>query len=254
VLLPSATLHAVPFLAVNEQLINGAHALVFPSPFSVSSSFHRCITLRTLARRRFPLIGVIGQGSYQTLLETIEAGGWAKEQFQIIANAVEPFDAEHLAPLLAQALNNSLVMDADASTLPCNVVLLNGDKTNHDAVVWKSWLNSHLSNLALARSLTVTEVLAYENRFNEAYVEIMKETMPLDWCKSDSAVYFSSSLAVRSFSKALLSSIDSKVNFPLAITIHPKISQEVRLHLGWNVVEIPVGPQALLHWMSKNSI
>ncbi len=210
--------------------------------------------LRISTQTSLPLIAVIGQGSYQTLMEAIALGGWTKSQFQIVANIVEPFDAEHLAPILAQAFRNLVVADPGANSVPWNVVLLQGGKTNNDAQIWQSWLAASLSNRGATPSVIVTAVLAYENRENTNYAEAMAKTMPRNWCKSDNAVYFSSSTAVRSFSSALFRSSGNTFNdAPIALTIHPKISQEVRLHLGWKVVEIPVGPQALLHWMSQNS-
>jgi uroporphyrinogen-III synthase len=248
VLLPSASLKSLCFSQLNEEQIIAADALVFPSPFAVNTSFHRCLALRMAAQRSLPLLAVIGQGSYQALLEEVSASGMTKDQFQIVSNTVEPFDAEHLAPLLSQALNELVGRYTDASTLSSNVVLLQGDKTNNDARVWQSWLEGKSAK----RRVTVSEVLAYENREIETYDHALAETMPHTWCNGESVVYFSSSSSVRGFAKALNASVGSMLEAPTALTIHPKISHEVQLHLGWKVVELSVGPQALLHWMSQN--
>jgi uroporphyrinogen-III synthase len=248
-LLPSATLNPLQFSKANEEQIVAADALVFPSPFAVNSSFKRCVALRSAAHRLLPLLAVIGQGSYQTLLEEVEAIGGTKDQYQIVANTVEPFDAEHLAPILSKALNNLVAIRADQGHQHCDVVLLQGDKANNDAQVWRSWLSGKSSQCRV----TVTEVLAYENREIETYGHALAETKPQTWYNRESVVYFSSSLSVRGFAKALSASVGNMLEAPIALTIHPKISHEVQLHLGWKVVELSVGPQALLHWLSQNS-
>jgi uroporphyrinogen-III synthase len=249
VLLPSANLSVLPFSRQNEERIVAADALIFPSPFAVNTSFKRCVALRSTAYRSPPLFAVIGLGSYQALIDEIAISGRTKDQFQIVANTVEPFDAEHLAPILSQALDDFVSLRSDGTPQSCEVVLLRGDRANNDAEVWRSWLQSKSTNC----QVTVSEVPAYENRENEAYSEAIAETLPLGWCNHESAVYFSSSSSVRGFAKALSSSVKNIVDAPLALTIHPKISQEVQLHLGWKVVELSVGPQALLHWLSRNA-
>lgn len=247
-LLPSASLQSLQFTQQNEGQIVAADALVFPSPFAVNVSFYRCLALRMAAQRSLPLLAVIGQGSYQALLEEVSASGMTKNQFQIVFNTVEPFDAEHLAPLLRQALKELVVKDTEASTLSWQVVLLQGDKTNNDARVWQSWLDDK----SAVRRVAVSEVIAYANREIETYDHALAETMPHTWCNGESVVYFSSSSSVRGFAKALNASMGNMLEAPVALTIHPKISHEVQLHLGWKVVELSVGPQALLHWLSQN--
>jgi uroporphyrinogen-III synthase len=247
VLLPSATLSVLPFSLQNEQRIISADALVFPSPFAVNTGFKRCMALRDLAQRSLPLFAVIGQGSYQALIDEIIVGGWTKDQFHIVANTVEPFDAEHLAPILSDALDDLVSIRSDVSPRSCEVVLLCGDRANIGAQVWRSWLMSKSPN----RRLRVSEAPAYENRENETYTESIAQTIPHGWCNHESAVYFSSSSSVGSFAKALLGSVTNMNAAPTALTIHPKISQQVKLHLGWKVVELSVGPQALLHWLSQ---
>jgi uroporphyrinogen-III synthase len=249
ILLPSATLSALQFSRQSEEQIVAADALIFPSPFAVNTSFNRTVALRIAAQRSLPLFAVIGQGSYQALLEEISVSGRTKDQFHVVANSVEPFDAEHLAPILSQALNDLLSTSGNASQPSCKVVLLRGDRANNDAQVWLSWLEPKSSQ----RGLTVTEVPAYETRANGTYSEAMAKTMPDGWCNNKSVVYFSSSSSVHGFAKALRAFVNNTVDAPVALTIHPKISHEVQLHLGWKVVELSVGPQALLHWLSQNS-
>jgi uroporphyrinogen-III synthase len=249
VLLPSASLHSSPFSLDNKKSIIAADVLVFPSPFAINASFYRCMTIKSEAQCSFPIVAVIGQGSYRTLCEEITSHGWTLEDFQIVANHVEPFDAEHLAPKLSEALKALAQKDTKKNSPTLNVLLLRGDKTNHDAHVWRAWLNDKEAT----HKVNVEELVAYENREIDAYTQALIITNPVAWCKSDSVVYFSSSSSVRAFANALPASIDRSIGTPIALTIHTKISKEVQMHLGWKVVELPVGPQALLHWMSQSS-
>jgi hypothetical protein len=255
-LLPSSSLHARAFSTQSEHEILAAHAFVFPSPFSISANLRRCIELRIAARCGQVILAVIGHGSYQTLMTEIAQCGWHPSQFEIVANAVEPFDAEHLAPMLGKSLDSLAINLGNLSDTPLNIVLLQGDKSTHDAQVWRAWLNEGkpTNGVAAFRQLRVSQIQAYENRESDSYAQALVKTMPHTWCRPDSAVYFSASSSVRSFAKALLDSMQNLPEAPTAITIHPKISKEVQMHLGWKVVEISVGPQALLNWLSQNSL
>jgi uroporphyrinogen-III synthase len=252
VLLPSASLHSSPFSTDNKKSIIAADVLVFPSPFAINASFYRCMAIKSEAQCALPIIAVIGQGSYRALCEEITSNGWARaqEDFQIVANQVEPFDAEHLAPKLGEALKALAQKKAEETSPIFNVLLLRGDKTIHDAQVWQGWLRDNDATY----QVIVDELVAYESREIETYSQALVISNPAAWCKSDSVVYFSSSSSVRAFANALPASIDSTIGTPIALTIHTKISEEVQVRLGWKVVEIPVGPQALLHWMSQSSM
>jgi hypothetical protein len=253
-LLPSASLHARAFSTQSEQEIVAAQAFVFPSPFSISASLRRCLDLRERANCGPALLAVIGHGSYQALMTEISQVAWDPSQFEIVANTVEPFDAEHLAPKLREALDALVAKLGKSAASPLSVVLLQGDKSNNDALVWGSWLNGG----AVQRPIRVSEIQAYENRENEVFEQLLATTQPDTWCGPESVVYFSSSSSVRSFANALLGARlgtrFGQQETPTAITIHPKISNEVQMHLGWKVVEISVGPQALLNWLSQNSV
>jgi uroporphyrinogen-III synthase len=249
-LLPSASLHARAFSTLNEQEIVAAQAIVFPSPFSISASLRRCLELRERANCGSALLAVIGHGSYQALMNEISQLAWDPSQFEIVANTVEPFDAEHLAPKLRESLDALVVKQGRSAASPLNVVLLQGDKSNNDALVWGTWLNAD----AAYRPIRVSEIQAYENRENEVFEQLLAKTQPDTWCRQESVVYFSSSSTVRTFGKAVMGARLGLQETPTAITIHPKISKEVQKHLGWKVVEISVGPQALLNWLSQNSV
>jgi Uroporphyrinogen-III synthase HemD len=255
-LLPSASLHARAFSTQNEQEIVAARAFVFPSPFSISASLRRCFELRERANCGPALLAVIGHGSHQALMTEISQLAWDPSRFEIVANTVEPFDAEHLAPKLRESLDALVAKLGKSAASPLNVVLLRGDKSNNDALVWETWLNAETEH----RSIKVSEIQAYENRENEVFEQLLAKTQPDTWCCQESVVYFSSSSTVRSFAKALLGARSGArpgarpglQETPTAITIHPKISNEVQMHLGWKVVEISVGPQALLNWLTQN--
>jgi hypothetical protein len=255
-LLPSSSLYARAFSTQSEHEILAAHAFVFPSPFSISANLRRCIELRIAARCGPVILAVIGHGSYQALVTEIAQCGWHPSQFEIVANVVEPFDAEHLAPILGESLDSLATNLGSLSETPLNVVLLQGDKSTHDAQVWQAWLKEGKSGNSAAahRQLRVSEIQAYENRESDTYAQALVQTMPHTWCRRDSVVYFSASSSVRTFANALLGLMPNLPEAPTAITIHPKISKEVQMHLGWKVVEISVGPQALLNWMSQNSL
>jgi uroporphyrinogen-III synthase len=251
--LPSGTLKSVPFTKTIAQQIIAAQVLVFPSPFAIVSAFKQCAEIRHASGLKLPVLAVIGKASHQVLLNEIALLGAdlceVANDVQIIANHVEPFDAEHLWPLIRQAFS---AQTATASSI--NVVLMSGDQTNNDGNTWQGWLAESSSI-----NFMVEQVQIYEHIPTERYADQISASQPKHWCNTESFVYFTSSSVVRQFAIALqtpefLAKIGASNATPTALVIHPKIAQEVAKHLGWKVVEIPSGTKALLHCMSENSI
>jgi uroporphyrinogen-III synthase len=251
--LPSGTLRSVPFTKAVEQQVVAAQLLIFPSPFAIVSAFKQCAEIRQAAGLKLPILAVIGKASHQVLLNEIALLGvqlrGAANDVRIIANTVEPFDAEHLWPLIRQTF-----LEQTTTTRSINVVLMSGDQTNNDMETWQAWL-AHSSPI----NFLVEQVQIYEHIATEHYSDQITAANPIRWCNSESFVYFTSSSVVRQFALALKKSeffaeIGGSSAMPTALVIHPKIAQEVVKHLGWKVVEIASGPKALLHCMSENSI
>jgi uroporphyrinogen-III synthase len=251
VLLPSATLKAVAISVTGEQGIATADALVFPSPFAIKASITRCLQLLEIRGKPWPIFAVIGQGSYLTLVQELQANGIDQMQCHIVANEVEPFDAEHLAPVLAQAIASRSSANDSSPSSSIKVLLLQGDKSANTASTWRAWLSN--------TQIIVDEVQVYKNEDTRSFSALISNSEPKTWCRHQNVVYFTSSSSVQQFAEALHESMPNALSVnaseaPIALTIHPKISAEVQLHLGWKVVEIPFGPQALLNWLSRNNV
>jgi uroporphyrinogen-III synthase len=251
VLLPYATLNSVALPTSADNLICGATAFVFPSPFAISAAFSQIVAVRTALGLPMPILAVIGQGSLQILSQEIAALGMNPGQFKTVTNFVEPFDAEHLAPLLrAAVLQETKAHATDLADLP-EVLVVTGDRTNNDAQAWTTWLND--SSDATVPSIKVSQMQAYENQDTSNYAELISGSMTAEWCHPKSVAYFTSSSAVRIFAQAAEPALMRYESRPLAISIHPKISKEIDHYLGWKVVEILPGAPALLNWLSNHA-
>jgi uroporphyrinogen-III synthase len=250
ILLPHASLTAIALPASVNSLICQATAIVFPSPFAISAAFNHVVAVRTALGLPLPVIAVIGQGSLQILGQEIAALGMNPGQFKTVTNLVEPFDAEHLAPLLkAAVLREAQINATELADVP-EVLIVTGDRTSNDAQTWSTWLND--SSGSITSPIKVGQMQAYENRDTSNYAELISGSMMSEWCQPKSIAYFTSSSSVRIFAKAAEFALADCASRPLALSIHPKISKEIDHHLGWKVVEILPGAAALLNWMSKH--
>jgi uroporphyrinogen-III synthase len=258
VLLPHASLLAIALPASANHLICRATAIVFPSPFAISAAFNHVIAVRIALGLPLPVVAVIGQGSLQILGQEIAALGLNPLKFKTVTNLVEPFDAEHLAPLLRVAVLKEAKANATEFTdvpereseVLAEVLIVTGDRTNNDAQAWSTWLNDATDSTA--SPIKVCQMQAYENQDTTNYAELISSSIASEWCHPKSVAYFTSSSSVRVFAQAAKPALQHCESRPLAISIHPKISKEIDHHLGWKVVEILPGPAALLNWMSEH--
>jgi uroporphyrinogen-III synthase len=231
---PFFELEAAPFSASHEQAIVNADALVFPSPFAIEATLARCYKLRVAAGKGMPLCAVIGLAS----LSTFNAHASALKQppdgeaIRILAGTKPPYDAEHLAPILAEALS-------DLAAQPVQVVVLVGDKPGTSELQWQNWLSSDS-----AASVSVSLVQGYTRLSIDC--EVSKSSLADKLAEPATVVYFTSVDAVMSMKVRSPDALGARA---LALTIHSNISRAVQEHLGWRVVEIEPGTPSLINWL-----
>jgi hypothetical protein len=227
-------LEATPFSSSSEQAIVNAHALVFPSPFSIEATLARCFELRCSVGKAMPICAVIGLASLSTFNVHANLLNQAPSNaaIQIVAGSTPPYDAEHLAPILANELKKQ-------DRRPAQVAVLVGDKPGTSAQQWQSWLSANNGV-----SATVSLIQSYERHALALDFSRNKLTEKLN--EASTVVYFTSVDAVLSM-KAQLTSVAGAP--PRALAIHPNISRAIEEHLGWRVVEIEPGTPSLINWM-----
>jgi hypothetical protein len=172
--------------------------------------------------RQQPWIALVGQGSYHTMFH-----GYPEVDLKrVISPTNPPFDAEHLAPLIADVFAKS----GDQTYLK-QVVLFTADATANSLLQWRQWL---------ASSSQVESVTSYASVPIRLQAPEFPRTAGMDYfyCTSSSSISALSSVIQRS---------SNSLRVPIAITIHPNISREVEKLLGWRVVEIGPGAQALIN-------
>jgi uroporphyrinogen-III synthase len=223
--LPTARLNEVELSKDDSALIQQADLLIFPSPFAIESSLRRALVL--FEGRQQPWIALVGQGSYHTILQ----GYPEVDLTRVISPKDPPFDAEHLAPLIA----NVFAASSDQKSLK-KVVLFTADATTNSLFQWQQWL---------ASSSQVQSVTSYVSLPIKLRAPEFPETADTDffYCTSSSSIAALSTVIHRS---------PASVRVPIAITIHPNISREVEKQLGWRVVEIGPGAQALINCLKAH--
>jgi uroporphyrinogen-III synthase len=233
---PFFRLEAVPFLPVDELAISQAEAWVFPSPFAIEATLARCFEICHSYKKAVPLCAVIGSASLATFHAHLKALGIAPEEISIVCGVRPPYDAEHLAPILATALKP-----------PSNkVVVLVGDKPGTPAEQWYRWLSA-----AGAESVAVNLVKSYARQdIKPSAATLAAQNLYDKFALPSTVVYFTSIDAVLSMKNRFPSTFQNGAGVgPRALTIHPNISRAVEQHLAWRVVEIEPGTASLINWL-----
>ncbi len=224
--MPTARLSEVAFSGEDSALIQQADLLVFPSPFAIESSLRRALALCN--GRQQPWVALVGQGSYHTILQ----GYPEVDLTRVISPKDPPFDAQHLAPLIAHVF----AIGSDQESLK-KVVLFTAGSTSSSLFQWQQWL---------ARSSQVQSVISYVSRPIKLCAPEFPDTADTDF------FYCTSSSSIAALSKVMHRSAGS-LRMPIAITIHPNIGREVEKQLGWRVVEIGPGAQALINCLKAHN-
>lgn len=150
---------------------------------------------------------------------------------RVISPRDPPFDAEHLAPLIA----NVFAASSDQKSLK-KVVLFTADATTSSLFQWQQWL---------ASSSQVQSVTSYVSVPITLCAPEFPDTAGIDF------FYCTSSSSIAALSKVMHRSAAS-LRVPIAITIHPNIGREIEKQLGWRVVEIGPGAQALINCLKAH--
>jgi hypothetical protein len=210
----------VAFSVEDSVLIQQVDLLIFPSPFAIESSLRRALAL--CEGRQQPWIALVGQGSYHTILQ----GYPEVDLTRVISPKEPPFDAAHLAPLIA----NVFAASSDQKSLK-KVVLFTADATTSSLFQWQQWLGSSSQVQSVTSYVSLPINLCAPEFPNTAGTDFF-------YCTSSSSIAALSSVIQRN---------SNSLRVPIAITIHPNISREVEKLLGWRVVEIGPGAQALIN-------
>jgi hypothetical protein len=213
-------LSEVAFSSEDSALIRQADLLIFPSPFAIESSIRRALDL--FEGRQQPWIALVGQGSYQALLD-----GYPEVDLKrVVSPKNPPFDAEHLAPLIADVFAES----GDQELLK-KVLIFTADAMANSLLQWREWLKS---------SCQVQSVTSYASMPITLQAPEFPSTAGKDY------FYCTSSRSISALASVIQKN-PNRLRVPIAITIHPNISREVEKLLGWQVVEIGPGVQALIN-------
>jgi uroporphyrinogen-III synthase len=219
--MPTARLTEVAFSAKDCEAVQGADLLIFPSPFAVESSLARALVL--FADRQQPWIAVVGQGSYQAVTQS----GLVADLTRVVLPLTPPFDAEHLAPLIVEMFAGNFKGSSERR----KVILFSAANGSVGVRQWQQWLQ---------HSCLVTSVKSYSS------IPIPVDAADFVNHSGECFFYCTSSSSIAAVA-AVFARRSTQFETFTAVTIHPNISREVKKRLGWRVIEIEPGAQALIN-------